>query len=569
MARSSTIIFHQLLVAAAIIVPAAAFLAAAMENRRDVLREGEGTVLRTVAVMDEHARKVFDTVDLALGRVDDRVRGLSEQEIESGSTNAFLALLKAPLKQAVSIWVTNAEGRVLAGSQDWVRSVGLAGRDFFDVHKSGEIGTHISRAFVGRATNTSSFAVSRARSGVDNKFAGTIHVAVSPDYFESFFREAAPPGEHSALLFRSDGAVLADDPVRLPPPNLALSSAFMQAIEASPAGGVFRGDSPLDGVKRFYAYRRVQPYSVYVAFGLSNDAMAQRWYTNLELYGAVAAAASLFLLFLSLLALRRVRAEQGALVALRIQSEQRLLAEQRLFQSQKMESIGQLTGGIAHDFNNLLAVILGNIGMLKKIVGGQGNERVDRLLNGAEQGAERGAALTQRLLAFARRQELAPRSVDLRALIEGVMDLLRQTVGGTVQIETQLPERVPSVLVDPNQLELAILNLAVNARDAMPDGGTLTVALRSETLSADGSLGLDPGPHVCVSITDTGVGMDAETLARATEPFFTTKGIGKGTGLGVSMVHGLALQSGGTFRLLSTPGKGTTAEIWLPVEAST
>jgi signal transduction histidine kinase/CheY-like chemotaxis protein len=560
--RSSTIIFHQLLVAAAIVVPATAFLAAAMENRGDVLREGEGTVVRTVAVLDEHARKVFDTVDLVLGRVDDRVRGETPEQIDAQDTNEFLRRLKAPLKQAVSIWVSDSTGRVLAGSQDWDRSVGISGRDFFAIHRQGERDTHISKAFVGKATNIASFAVSRARMAPDGAFAGTLHVAVSPDYFESFFHEAAPPGPYSALLFRNDGSVLAGGPDRRQPSTLDPASDLMRAIRANPTSGVFRGESPLDGVRSFYAYRRVAPYAVYVAFGLSYDAMSQRWYDNLELYGAVAGAASLFLLFLSLLALRRVRAEQAALAQVRLQSEQRLLAEQRLFQSQKMESIGQLTGGIAHDFNNLLAVILGNLGMLKKIIGG--NERAERLLNGAIQGAERGATLTQRLLAFARRQELAPRSVDVPELVLGLMDLLRQTIGPGIEIICEMPEQADAALVDPNQLELAILNLAVNARDAMPEGGRITVALTAETLEAGNDLGLSPGDYLCLSITDTGVGMSPETLARASEPFFTTKEIGKGTGLGVSMVHGLALQSGGAFRMRSQLGKGARAEIWLP-----
>ncbi|MDB5650991.1 MAG: hypothetical protein JWL62_2511, partial [Hyphomicrobiales bacterium] len=249
----STIIFHQLLVAAAIVVPAIAFLAASMENRRDVLREGEGTVLRTVAVLDEHARKVFDTVDLVLGRVDDRVLGETPEQIDTPVTNEFLHNLKAPLKQAVSIWVTDETGKVLAGSQDWDRNVGIGDRDFFKVHRQGERETYISRAFVVKATSLASFAVSRRRSSPDGSFAGTLHVAVSPQYFASFFREASPPGPHSALLFRNDGSVLARDPDGLQPENLPPDSKLMHAIAENPVSGVFRGVSPIDGVQRFYA----------------------------------------------------------------------------------------------------------------------------------------------------------------------------------------------------------------------------------------------------------------------------------------------------------------------------
>ncbi|MDB5509578.1 MAG: hypothetical protein JWL93_2047, partial [Hyphomicrobiales bacterium] len=268
----STIIFHQLLVAAAILVPAAAFLAAALENRREVLREGEETVRRTVAIMDEHARKVFDTVDLALGRVDDRIRDLPAEVVDSEETNRFLRQLKAPLQQAVSIWVTNPDGTVVAGSQDWDRSVSIRDREFFAVPRSGRPGTFVSRSFVGRATNTASFAVSRARTSPEGSFAGLVHVAVSPDYFATFFKEAAPPGQHAALLLRTDGAVLARDPAVEQPRTLSSEGEFMRAIGGSEQGGVFRGVSPIDGVKRFYAYRRVDPYQVAVVFGRSDEA---------------------------------------------------------------------------------------------------------------------------------------------------------------------------------------------------------------------------------------------------------------------------------------------------------
>jgi PAS domain S-box-containing protein len=227
-------------------------------------------------------------------------------------------------------------------------------------------------------------------------------------------------------------------------------------------------------------------------------------------------------------------------------------AEAALRQSQKIEAIGQLTGGVAHDFNNLLSVVLGNLELLRKRL--PDDPKAKALLENAVGGAQRGAALTQRMLAFARRQDLDPRPVDLSALVRGMADLLQRSIGPTVRIETHFPLRLPPALVDANQLELALLNLVVNARDAMPDGGTITIA---------GSEG--PDRFVCLSVTDTGEGMDEATLARATEPFFTTKGAGKGTGLGLSMVHGLAEQSGGGFVLRSRKGEGTTAEIWLPV----
>ncbi len=561
----STIRLHQALVAAAILIPAAAFVAAAVENRNDVRREGEGVVLRTAAVLDEHARKVFDTVDLVLGRVEDRVRSLPDGEIARDETSIFLRDLKAPLRQAVSIWVSDRLGNLLAGSQSWDHVIDLKDRDFFSVHKVGSRDTYISPAFVGRATNIASFAVSRARLTPEGVFNGVLHVALSPDYFASFFREASPELSHTALLFREDGAVLARDPTTGPVTQLAPDSPFMRAVAAQRDGGSFRGPSPIDGVSGFYAYRRAAPFNIYVAFGQSEQALVDNWYDNLRLYGAVAGAAALFLLALSLLALQRVRAAEEALRLLTIQSDQRLAAEQSLFQSQKMESLGQLTGGIAHDFNNLLTVVLGNLSMMEKHI--KGNERAERLLERSILGAERGAALTQRLLAFARRQELAPKSVDVAALLHGVEDMLRTTLGASIEIVIDIPRQVAPALVDPNQLELAILNLAVNARDAMPYGGRMVVSVSGVALAQGNDLGVPAGDYICLALSDTGCGMDEDTRARASEPFFTTKDVGKGTGLGLSMVHGLAAQSGGCFRLQSKVGEGTRAEIWLPRSA--
>jgi PAS domain S-box-containing protein len=241
-------------------------------------------------------------------------------------------------------------------------------------------------------------------------------------------------------------------------------------------------------------------------------------------------------------------------------TREREIALQQLHESQKMESIGQLTGGVAHDFNNLLAVILGSLSLLKKAV--PDDPRVSRLLDRAILGAERGATLTTRLLAFARRQELKVEFVALQKLIPEMLDFLRHSVGPNVAIHVEISPEVCAVEVDANQLELALINLAVNARDAMPQGGSLTIACHNEDNGK--RVGLPRDPFVCITIADTGEGMSAATLARAQEPFFTTKGVGKGTGLGLSMVQGFAAQSGGAMRIRSEPGKGTKVTLWLP-----
>ena len=246
---------------------------------------------------------------------------------------------------------------------------------------------------------------------------------------------------------------------------------------------------------------------------------------------------------------------------------QKALAQTReeLFQAQKMEAIGQLTGGVAHDFNNLLMAVLGSLEILKKRL--PNDPSLVSLVDNAIQGAERGAALTQRMLAFSRRQQLNMQSVDAPALVAGMMDFVQRSLGADTRIETRFPAHLPLVMTDPVQLETAILNLIVNARDAMASGGLITIA--AEEIVADRAVrNLKPGRYVRLLVSDTGEGMDEETIAQATTPFFTTKGVGKGTGLGLSMVQGLTEQSGGKLMIESRKGVGTTISLFLPVASA-
>jgi signal transduction histidine kinase len=248
-------------------------------------------------------------------------------------------------------------------------------------------------------------------------------------------------------------------------------------------------------------------------------------------------------------------------VALRNEIAARERAQEQLLQSQKMEAIGQLTGGVAHDFNNLLMAVMGNLGLLKKRF--RDDSRAQHLIAGALEGARRGASLTQRMLAFARQQELKTSSSDLLSLIAGMQELLDRTLGPQIDLRFDLKEGLPAAQVDANQIELAILNLAINARDAMPEGGTICISL--DQAAPPAGKDLDDPAYLRLRLSDTGCGMDDATLKKAIEPFFSTKPTGKGTGLGLSMAHGLAVQLGGMLELGSTVGQGTTATLWLPI----
>jgi len=243
---------------------------------------------------------------------------------------------------------------------------------------------------------------------------------------------------------------------------------------------------------------------------------------------------------------------------------ERQIALEQLHEAQKLETLGQLTGGVAHDFNNLLTPIVGALDVLQR-KGDGADARTTRLIGNALQSGERAKILVQRLLGFARRQELQSAAVDIAELVGGMRDLIASSVGSPVELQIRCAKEMPRALADPNQLELAVLNLCVNARDAMPDGGLLTIAADTALLGPGSEPRLPPGLYVRLSVIDTGTGMDAETLARAVEPFFSTKETGRGTGLGLSMVHGLTAQLGGAFALSSVPGEGTRADLYLPV----
>jgi PAS domain S-box-containing protein len=264
-------------------------------------------------------------------------------------------------------------------------------------------------------------------------------------------------------------------------------------------------------------------------------------------------------------AMRPIHNPDGSLMALvaeAVETTERRHAEEALRQSQKLEAMGQLTGGVAHDFNNLLVPIMGSLDLLRR--SGLGGEREHRLIDGGLKAADRAKTLVQRLLAFARRQPLQPSPVDVALLVKGMADLIARTSGPKIVLDVQVADSLPPARADANQLEMAILNLCVNARDAMPDGGRLTVTVTTETVGPGQAAKLTPGRYIRLGVDDIGIGMDGETLARAIEPFFSTKGVGKGTGLGLSMVHGLAAQLGGGLHIDSAPGQGTRVALWLP-----
>ena len=390
-------------------------------------------------------------------------------------------------------------------------------------------------------------------------------------YFQEFYRSIDPDTDHRVLLVRSDGAILVSEP-KLPFDHLPPSSKLLNDLQKRTSGS-YSLHSRLDGVDRIFAFRRIGTYPIFVRFGIARNAALAPWYTTLVVYGIAAILAALALLFVSSLAVRQTEREriarrkwQETAAALQTEAAERERIEGQLRQSQKMEAVGRLTGGLAHDFNNLLTAVIGSLDLVKRRSGNM-EPRNLQFIGNALEGAHRAAALTSRLLAFSRQQALEPAPTDANALITSMLTLLGSTLGERTNVETRLAVDLWPTLVDPNQLESALVNLAVNARDAMPDGGCITIETANAEIGSDNPE-VGAGTWVVVSVKDTGTGMAPEVVAQIFEPFFTTKPVGQGTGLGLSQVYGFIKQSGGHICVASAPREGTAFKLYLPRAAA-
>ena len=452
-------------------------------------------------------------------------------------------------------------------------AIGFADRDYFQALKTSDpVLPYVSRAYNGRQSGVAVFNFAgRTLPGQDGSFTGVIAVSAHRAYFEHFYKSVEPTVSHSVILVRDDGFILASEPA-LPMMRLPGNSALRNQIQVAPTGA-YTMVSRLDGVERIFAYRKIGGYPIYVRFGLDKVAALAPWRMTLVNYGLVASLGAILLVAASSFAIRQSHREwvarqmwEDTAAALKAEALERERVEQQLRQSQKMEAVGRLTGGVAHDFNNLLTAVIGSLDLVLRCAPGL-ESRIERYIGNALEAAHRAAALTARLLAFSRQQPLRAVQIEPNQLVAGMSDLLRRTLGETIGVETVLAGGLWRTLVDPNQLENAILNLAVNARDAMPDGGRLTIETQNailDTHEARVTTDVAPGEYILIAISDTGTGMTPEIIVNVFEPFFTTKPVGKGTGLGLSQVYGFAKQSGGHVAVASKLGQGSTFKLYLP-----
>jgi signal transduction histidine kinase/CheY-like chemotaxis protein len=519
--------------------------------------QNRAAVERLARTSREHALKVFETSEVLMGRAEDLVAGLSPAQIRQRSQPLHAAFqgMVAGLAHVHALWVVDDQGRVLASSRFPQPALDLAGRDSFEQHRKRADRLLVSPPRTGVPSGTLYFEVSRKRAGADGAFAGLVVVALSTNYFRDFYREVSPRDSGVAhTLLTPGGAVLSRWPANLAPGDvLAANSPVRLAMAAREPAGTVHSLSTVDGRARVAAYRQVGGYPVYVHAGIDEDTGMAAWRGDALVLAAFVLPLAAVLALATLAALRRTR--QNIAMAERLEQEyiERGKVEAALHHSQKLEALGHISGGVAHDFNNLLMVVSMNAAILSRQAGAGA---VPRPLQAIHSAVKAGTKLTRQLVAFTRRQPLLPQPIDFAQRLESDLELLRTLLGSRIRVEGEVVPGTAPVLLDESELELALINLAINAKHAMPAGGTVRLDVR-------------PAAHgVALTFSDTGSGIAKADLERVFEPFFTTKPVGIGTGLGLSQVQGLCARAGGRVEIESTVGEGTSVRLLFPALAA-
>jgi two-component system NtrC family sensor kinase len=542
---------------ASLALPLALFVLASAVSWVSTNQTADREIERTLDVAHEHAMKVFETIDRSLSEISEIIRGIPDPGIASREPALHLRLkdLANSLPQVKSTWVFDAKGRALVNSLvSPPPEIDFSDRDYFKAHVAGDIGTHIGDALTPRPPyqGAAFFGVSRRRPSEDGSFAGVIQASVLPEYFENFYaRIGRDPGSFFALGL-TDGTVLA----RLPALGRDLRIDHHGPDGQKFAAGLITVTSEADGIERRVGYQKLAAYPVYVSAGLETSAIRARWFSTMGQHLVFGLPATALLFLILALALRRTR-------NLYAEASRRIDAEEALKHGQRLEALGQLTGGVAHDFNNLLTVIRASVDMLRRP--SLTEERRLRYIEAISDTVDRAAKLTAQLLAFARRQTLKPELFDVSECVQTLSEIIRTLTGARVEIVTRVPGGPCLINADASQFETALINMAVNARDAMGGEGLLTIAVRSVAeLPGPAPQPKSPHGYVAVSVEDTGAGIPQAALGRIFEPFFTTKEVGQGTGLGLSQVFGFAKQSGGEVTVTSELGSGSAFTLYLP-----
>lgn len=552
-----------LLVAGSIAIPAAFFGFTAWLGYEARHAEFLKRVDWTARLMQEHAFR------LVQGYVD-RLRLAEKQSAQldwpairrSRELHAFLRSIATSGQVSGIVTLVDPHGRIAASSTSYPAvPVDISDRDHFRALARGQqfaIGEPVTT----RRSGVEGVPIGIRRGAAGGPFSGAVIAVLPTSLFQKFYTEALQGPTDVATLVRADGQML----IRAPPLDgrlIRIRHGLPEAIAIDPEAGTYSVRSAADGVVRIYGYRKLPGSPLYVTYGGDEARLWEAWRGDLVVRAVFSFGASLLLLGITILYIRQERLRREALSAMAKETAGRAKAEAALNHAERLDVLGRIAGGVAHDFNNLLSVITSAVALARRRVGEPGWER---FLDAAADAALRGADLTRQLLVFARQGQLRPKPLDvgtpLQTLGEG---LLRQSLRGDIELEVDIEPDLWPVFVDQGQLELAVLNLGLNARDAMETGGRVRVRARNVDLAdaSDSPIG-KAGQFVAIAVSDTGCGMPPEDIDKALEPFYTTKAPGKGTGLGLSMVHGFVSQSGGGVTIDSEVGAGTTVTIFLP-----
>jgi signal transduction histidine kinase len=552
-----------------------------VHERNSIISDTERQMARLDMAFAEQTGRAVESVDLVLRGALDMASAMPLPGPHDAGIERHMSRLLDGMPQLGALAITDGNGVILQASKAFPAVLPPAGLALLADHKADpRAGVRISTPFRDAAATWTAL-VTRAVVGHDGAVNGLGVAALRLSYFEDFFKAVELDDNGAVILHLRDGTVLA----RYPHVDAAIGTSFshlppFRDVLSHTNAGTLLMQSPIDGSIRVTAIRALPSFPLAVMVSVDQGRLLAGWNRQARMLGAAAVVASLLIAGLLLLLAQRSREAERLLIATRqareeaeqanhrLQDEmiERERAETALRHAQRIEAIGQLTGGVAHDFNNLLTVVLGNVDLLMRSPRLAEVEPLTRArLQAVKSAAERGATLTNHLLAFARRQPLLPRPTDLNTVIHGMGDLLTSAIGHRATLERRLTAEPWIAVADPTQIELVILNLVMNACDAMPDGGPIVIETQNQTRAAGGEADFPAaGDYVALIVRDSGTGMTADVASRAFEPFFTTKPIGAGSGLGLSQVFGTARQLGGTVEISTAPGQGCAVAVYLP-----
>jgi signal transduction histidine kinase/FixJ family two-component response regulator len=552
------------LLVAAIVLPCVYVAVTAWTDYHARIADASELVARNARVAEEHALKVFDLNVTLNERIVDLLDGLDTAAIrsESATIHQRLKAISGTYQQVAAASVFGPDGKLLATSRTWpTPDISVANREDFGGLRAGKQIEQISRVMIGRVAGEQVFNTAVPRRTSAGKFDGIVSIALRPAYFAEFYRELIGDNPSVSLgLARSDGEVLAWYPLRPPDRmSLAASSPLRDAYVAGRRGGVVKMVSGLDNQLKIVAFRRVGTYPVYVSSGYPIETIWSAWYRHLSVLALSIFAPCVVLWGVIAQSLRRLATEEEAWERWQAEASMRRSIESAYRQARKMEALGNLVGSVAHDFNNLLMIVSTNVQIARR----RGASGLDRELSAMERALKSGQSLTRQLLGVARKQPLRSETIAIGKWVPAGRELLRASLGAKVALNVEVAPDVAAIRVDPAELELALINVAVNARDAMPNGGTFTVRADNVRFRHEDGFPIT-GDFVQIALEDTGFGMGPEVLGRAFEPLFTTKPKGMGTGLGLPQVFAFCERAGGLATIDSAIGAGTAVRLYLP-----